>query len=107
DSTAAGRSRTVPTDLTIGTGTRLIRVSMPATAIIDVQATGEMPRWLKGVRGIGVRQVRLACGLVMFSYVFSHFVNHSFGNLSFDLMDRWLAWHMWWWRLPLVAAVLY
>ena len=52
---------------------------------------GEPGRATKWLRGIGVRQVRLACGLVMFAYVFSHFFNHAFGNLSFDFMERWLG----------------
>jgi len=35
--------------------------------------------------------VRLACGLVMFSYIFSHFFNHALGNLSYDTMEWWLT----------------
>jgi adenylate cyclase len=34
-------------------------------------------------------------------------VNHSIGNLSYDFMETWLTWHIWWWRNPLVAFVLY
>ena len=82
-------------------------MTLQAPAIIDVRPavpTSGIATWL---RGIGVRQVRLACGLVMFTYVFSHFLNHSFGNLSYDFMEKWLLWHIWWWRLPAVAAVLY
>jgi adenylate cyclase len=62
------------------------------------------PNWLSG---IGVRQVRLAAGLVMFSYIFSHFFNHALGNISFDAMDAWLSFHVWWWRIPIVNATLY
>jgi hypothetical protein len=56
-----------------------------APAIVDVRRSGAEPagglaQWLCG---IGVRQVRLACGPVMFSYVFSHFYNHSLGNISY------------------------
>lgn len=58
-------------------------------------------------RGIGVREVRIGCGLVMFVYIFSHFFNHALGNISLDAMEAWLAYHMWWWRSPLGAAVLY
>src|SRR5262245_16269968 len=43
----------------------------------------------------------------MFAYIFTHFINHAIGNLSLDVMETWLAWHMWWWRTPLLAAVLY
>src|SRR5690348_7754159 len=60
--------------------------------------------WL---RGIGVRQVRITCGLVMFSYIFSHFFNHALGNISFATMDRWWNAHVWWWRIPIVNAALY
>jgi adenylate cyclase len=51
-----------------------------------------LPNWL---RSIGVRQVRLECGLVMFSYIFSHFFNHALGNVSYALMEtpcRYLRW---------------
>ena len=81
-------------------------MSVQAPAILGVEPRAA-PRWLTWLRGISVRQVRITCGLVMFAYIFSHFVNHAIGNLSFDVMESWLSWHMWWWRLPLVAAVLY
>ncbi len=59
------------------------------------------------LHGIGVRQVRIACGLVMFSYIFSHFFNHALGNISFATMDWWWNIHVWWWRIPIVNAALY
>src|SRR5712691_12342956 len=61
----------------------------------------------RSFRGIGVRQVRLACGLVMFSYIFSHFFNHALGNISYPTMEAWLYLHIWWWRIPIVNATLY
>jgi adenylate cyclase len=79
-----------------------------APAIVDVRpaAAGESAaiRWL---RGIGTRQVRLACGLVMFSYIFSHFFNHALGNFSYATMEAWLRFHVWWWRIPVVNFTLY
>src|SRR5690349_754515 len=66
-------------------------------------ATTRLPAW----RGIGVRQVRLACGLVMFSYIFSHFFNHALGNISYAAMEWWLGFHIWWWRIPIVNYTLY
>jgi adenylate cyclase len=52
--------------------------------------------------------VRLATGLVMFSYIFSHFFNHALGNISYAAMEWWLAnVHVWWWRTPLINATLY
>ena len=61
----------------------------------------------KSVRGIGVRQVRITCGLVMFSYLLSHFSNHALGNISYETMQAALQYHLAWWRNPVVAAVFY
>ena len=38
----------------------------------------------------------------MFSYILSHFFNHALGNISYAVMEAWLHWHIWWWRIPLV-----
>jgi adenylate cyclase len=59
------------------------------------------------LRGIGVRQVRLISGLVMFVYIFSHFFNHALGNISYDAMETWLRYHVWFWRIPIVNDTLY
>jgi len=66
-------------------------------------AATRLPAW----HGIGVRQVRLACGLVMFAYIFSHFFNHALGNISYPAMEWWLQFHVWWWRIPIVNYTLY
>ena len=84
-------------------------MTLQAPAIVDVRvsrvdATSRVSAWLPG---IGVRQVRLACGLVMFSYIFSHFSNHALGNVSYDAMEAWLRYHYWWWRNPVGTTVLY
>jgi adenylate cyclase len=82
-------------------------MTLQAPAIVDVRPvdpTSGIAMWL---RGIGVRQVRLGCGLVMFSYIFSHFFNHALGNFSYDTMEAWLRFHVWWWRIPLVNFALY
>jgi adenylate cyclase len=84
-------------------------MSLQAPAIIDVRGRGAgessaIGRWL---RGIGIRQVRLVCGLVMFSYIFSHFFNHALGSISYDTMEAWLRFHVWWWRIPVVNFALY
>ena len=77
-----------------------------APGIGDVGTTVQTPfaTWL---RGIGVRQVRLVAGLIMFSYIFSHFFNHALGNISYETMEAWLKLHVWWWRIPLVNYTLY
>ena len=82
-------------------------MTLQAPAIIDVRPVHRAPRVAAWLRGIGVRQVRLACGLVMFSYIFSHFFNHALGNISYPVMEAWLRWHIWWWRIPLVNGTLY
>jgi adenylate cyclase len=70
-----------------------------------MNATSGLSRWL---RGMSVRQVRITCGLVMFSYIFSHFFNHALGNFSYATMEWWLInVHVAWWRIPIVNAVLY
>src|SRR3954454_2245816 len=84
-------------------------MSLQSPAIIDVRdrsavRTSPLMRWL---RGIGVRQVRLVCGLVMFAYIFSHFFNHALGNYSYATMETWLNFHVWWWRIPIVNFTLY
>jgi adenylate cyclase len=84
-------------------------MALQAPAIIDVRpgalngAVG-LTQWL---RGIGLRQLRLACGLVMFSYIFSHFFNHALGNFSYDLMETWLTYHILFWRFPVISFTLY
>jgi len=84
-------------------------MALQASAIVDVRPGGAraalgLPARL---RGIGIRQVRIACGIVMFSYIFSHFFNHALGNISYVTMEWWLRYHIWWWRLPIVAFTLY
>jgi adenylate cyclase len=37
-------------------------------------------------RGIGIRQVRLACGIVLFAYLISHVLNHALGSISLDAL---------------------
>jgi hypothetical protein len=84
-------------------------MALQAPAIVDVRPTGASgtfgtTTWL---RGIGVRQVRLATGLVLFTYIFSHFFNHALGNISYAAMENWLTYHIWFWRIPVVNFVLY
>jgi adenylate cyclase len=59
------------------------------------------------VRGIGIRQVRIACGLTMFCYLVSHYSVHALGNISFDAMAEGLTWHMAFWRSPVVTPLFY
>lgn len=54
-----------------------------------------------------VRRLRLATGLIMFTYVFLHFINHSLGNISWEAMERGAVVQEWVWRSPLGTAALY
>jgi adenylate cyclase len=62
---------------------------------------------LKSARGIGVRQVRLACGLILFAYLLSHFINHALGNISLDAMADGLWYHLAFWQSLPVSIVFY
>ena len=82
-------------------------MTLQAPAIVDIRPAAHISGIAKWLRGIGVRQVRLGCGLVMFAYIFSHFFNHALGNFSYDTMEAWLRFHVWWWRIPVVNFTLY
>ena len=92
-----------------GIGYARCDMTLQAPAIVDVRPIGTgaaagIATWL---RGIGVRQVRIATGLVLFAYIFSHFFNHALGNISYATMEAWLQYHIWFWRIPVVNFVLY
>ena len=59
------------------------------------------------LRGIGVRQIRLACALVLFSYLLSHFLNHGLGIISPQALADGVAFHVAFWRFLPVAIVFY
>src|SRR5258706_11927954 len=61
----------------------------------------------KFIRGIGVRQVRLACGLVLFAYLVSHFLNHELGNISMEALAAGVHYHKAFWQFPPVGIVFY
>jgi adenylate cyclase len=64
-------------------------------------------QFARSIRGIGLRQIRLACGLVLFSYLVSHFLNHALGNISMAALAKGLHYHILFWRFPPVAIVFY
>jgi adenylate cyclase len=61
----------------------------------------------KFVRGIGIRQIRLACGMVLFAYLVSHFLNHALGNISMDALAAGIYYHTVFWQFLPVAIVFY
>ena len=54
-----------------------------------------------------MREVRLTTGLVMFSYLLSHFTNHALGYISLDTMMAAFEYHLAFWRNPVVAFLFY
>jgi adenylate cyclase len=59
------------------------------------------------IRGIGVRQIRLGCGLVLYAYLVSHFLNHALGNISMAALAAGVRYHTLFWQFPPVAIVFY
>src|SRR3954451_23485112 len=58
-------------------------------------------------RGIGVRQVRLICGIILFSYLLSHFLNHALGNISAQALAEGVAYHLAFWQFWPIAVLFY
>ncbi|MDD1531611.1 adenylate/guanylate cyclase domain-containing protein [Bradyrhizobium sp. WBOS7] len=59
------------------------------------------------VRATSVRQVRLVCGVILFCYVISHFLNHALGNISVEAMEAGVTYHILFWQFLPVAIVFY
>ncbi|MGC0323380.1 adenylate cyclase [Bradyrhizobium sp. USDA 326] len=59
------------------------------------------------VRATSARQVRLICGIILFAYVVSHFLNHALGNISVDAMEVGVYYHTLFWQFLPVAIVFY
>ena len=62
---------------------------------------------MRMIRGISIRQVRLTCGVVLFTYLVSHFLNHALGNISADALATGLYYHVLFWQFLPVAIVFY
>ncbi|MCC8964715.1 adenylate/guanylate cyclase domain-containing protein [Bradyrhizobium sp. Pear76] len=58
-------------------------------------------------RGVGLRQVRLVTGAIMFAYLISHFLNHALGNISTEAMAIGVHYHAKFWQFLPVAIVFY
>jgi adenylate cyclase len=66
------------------------------------------PRQIKSLfSGIGIRQIRLASGLVLFAYLVSHFLNHALGNISMEALAEGVRVHTLFWQFLPVAIILY
>jgi adenylate cyclase len=73
----------------------------------DRMASLSQQQLTKFIRGVSVRQVRLACGLVLFAYLVSHFLNHALGNISMDALAAGVYYHTTFWRFLPVAIAFY
>jgi adenylate cyclase len=56
---------------------------------------------------LSVRRVRLASGLVMFTYVTLHLANHALGLVSLEAMESGRVYFLALWRNPIGSLVLY
>ena len=70
-------------------------------------ATLSREQLAKSIRGIGLRQVRLVSGMVLFSYLVSHFLNHALGNVSMEALARGVYIHTLFWQFLPIAVVFY
>src|SRR5580692_9754309 len=61
----------------------------------------------KLLRGVSVRQIRMVCGLILFAYLISHFLNHALGNISVDALAWGMHYHLLFWQSLPVAIVFY
>jgi adenylate cyclase len=74
---------------------------------LDRMARFSQQRIAQLIRGISVRQIRLACGVVLFAYLLSHFLNHALGNISIDALATGLQYHVMFWQFLPVAITFY
>ena len=70
-------------------------------------ATLSREQLAKSIRGIGLRQVRLVSGMVLFGYLVSHFLNHALGNVSMEALARGVYIHTLFWQFLPIAVVFY
>src|ERR1700730_8719227 len=96
------------TDNVLTEGIKLYyRGLLSRNARLDRMARFSQEQLTKFIRGTGVRQIRLACGLVLFAYLVSHFLNHALGNISMDALDAGVYYHAAFWQFLPVAIVFY
>lgn len=56
---------------------------------------------------MSIRRTRIVTGLVLFTYLTTHLLNHSLGLISLDAMEAGREWFLALWRNPLSTALLY
>src|SRR5437899_10827344 len=77
------------------------------TVRLDRMARFSQEKLEKFIRGIGDRQILLACGLVLFAYLVSHLLNHALGNISMDALAAGVYYHIAFWQFLPVAIAFY
>src|SRR6202048_1188064 len=73
----------------------------------DRMAAFSQKQIIKLIRGISIRQIRLACGLVLFACLVSHFLNHALGNISMEALAAGVQYHKAFWQFPPVGIAFY
>lgn len=56
---------------------------------------------------MNIRRTRIVTGLVLFTYLTTHLLNHALGLISLDAMEAGRHWFLALWRNPLSTAVFY
>jgi adenylate cyclase len=56
---------------------------------------------------MNIRRTRIFTGLVLFTYLTTHLLNHSLGLISLDAMEAGRSWFLALWRNPLSTAIFY
>src|SRR6476469_883038 len=74
---------------------------------MNPMATLSKERITTFMRGISLRQVRLASGMVLFAYLVSHFLNHALGNISLEALAVGVYWHVAFWQFLPVTILFY
>jgi adenylate cyclase len=54
-----------------------------------------------------IRRLRLASGLVLFTFVLTHFLNHGLGLVSLEVLEAGRLWFVALWRAPPASLLLY
>ncbi len=56
---------------------------------------------------MNIRRARIVTGLVLFSYLTTHLLNHSLGLISLEAMEAGRVWFLALWRNPVSTAIFY
>lgn len=62
---------------------------------------------MKQLATLNSRRLRLISGVVLFTYVLTHFVNHALGLVSLEALEHGRQMFLWLWRNPLGTTILY